>query len=106
MKVENIRLCTKNSPVPSTPEERKEWNLLQKEIKKLAKQLGFGYKQNEEYQKLKARRDEISLAILDRLGLKVKPHLDFLDGGYHMIVGKSRRKGYSYKDGAICKDQK
>lgn len=35
-------------------------------------------------------------------------HLDvnipeaFLDGGHHMIVGKSRRKGYSYKNAAIA----
>lgn len=41
-------------------------------------------------------------AKLKKLGLKVIPHPDYLDGGYHMIVGKSRRKGYSYKDGAIC----
>lgn len=26
----------------------------------------------------------------------------YLDGGYHMIVGKSRRKGYSFKNAAIC----
>lgn len=40
--------------------------------------------------------------VLSRLGLRVKPHPDFLDGGNHMIVGKSRRKGYSYKNGQIC----
>lgn len=31
----------------------------------------------------------------------VIPH-NFLDGGHHMIVGKSRRKGYSYKNAAIA----
>lgn len=40
--------------------------------------------------------------ILNKLKLRVVPHPDCLDGGYHMIVGKSRRKGYSFKDGAIC----
>lgn len=40
---------------------------------------------------------------LDELNLNM---LEFdptcLKGGYHMIVGKSRRKGYSYKNAAIC----
>lgn len=39
---------------------------------------------------------------VESLKLKVKPHPDYLGGGYHMIVGKSRRKGYSYKNAAIC----
>lgn len=42
--------------------------------------------------------------ILKRLGLRVVPHPDFLDGGYHMIIGKSRRKGYSFKNADICKN--
>jgi hypothetical protein len=40
--------------------------------------------------------------VLRRLNLKVIPHPDFLDGGNHIIIGKSRRKGYSYKNAAIC----
>lgn len=44
------------------------------------------------------------LAKVDGLRMKVKPHADYLDGGHHMIVGKSRRKGYSYKNGDICKN--
>lgn len=95
-------LFTKNTQVPSTPEEKKKWNALQKQIRILKKELKGNTKNNKEYQELKKKRDKISQAVLDRLGLKVKPHLDYLDGGYHMIVGKSRRKGYSYKDGAIC----
>jgi hypothetical protein len=39
---------------------------------------------------------------LNSLQLSLQPHHDFLDGGYNMIVGKARRKGYSYKNGAIC----
>ena len=101
LEIARYGLCTKNSQVPSTPEERKEWNHLNKELKKIKKS-NYNYKKDETYKKLKKQRDTISNNILNRLGLRVKPHLDYLDGGYHMIVGKSRRKGYSYKDGAIC----
>ena len=95
-------LFTKNTQVPSTPEERKEWNALQKQLRILKKELKNNTKGNKEYEDLQKKRDHISKRVLHRLGLRVKPHLDYLDGGYHMIVGKSRRKGYSYKDGAIC----
>lgn len=37
-----------------------------------------------------------------KLNMRVKPHPDYLYGGNHMIVGKSRRKGYSFKNAAIC----
>ena len=36
------------------------------------------------------------------LGLVVSIDPKYLTGGYHMIVGKARRKGYSYKNSAIC----
>lgn len=42
------------------------------------------------------------VTIVDDLRMRVKPHPDYLDGGHHMIVGKSRRKGYSFKNGNIC----
>lgn len=45
---------------------------------------------------------KLQLIELDKLKLTVKPHPDHLDGGHNMIVGKARRKGYSYKNGAIC----
>ncbi len=95
-------LCTNKSQVPSTPAERAEWIALNKKLKLLKKKDRNRYRDNSDYIHIKGLRDTISLAILDRLGLMVKPHLDYLDGGYHMIVGKSRRKGYSYKNGAIC----
>lgn len=95
-------LFTKNTQAPSTLEEKKEWNALQKQLRILKKELKNSTKGNKEYEDLKKKRDHISKRVLYRLGLRVKPHLDYLDGGYHMIVGKSRRKGYSYKDGAIC----
>lgn len=39
--------------------------------------------------------------IIDRLKLDVKIPKDCLDGGFNLIVGKSRRKGYSYKNASI-----
>ena len=35
-----------------------------------------------------------------QLGVKIEPK--YLNGGYNLIVGKSRRKGYSYKNAAIA----
>lgn len=81
------------SQAPSTLEERKLWNELNDSLNGL---------QGEEYDIVKAKRDELSLKVLDRLKLNVKPHLDYLDGGYHFITAKSRRKGYSYKNASIC----
>lgn len=95
-------LFTKYSQAPSTTEEKVAYNRYQKDLKKLKKEHKTDYKTNEDYINIKNRRDELSQTVLDRLGLRVKPHLDYVNGGYHMIVGKSRRKGYSYKDGAIC----
>ena len=60
------------------------------------------YEVNPNYISYKEKRDAVSIKILKRLGLKVRIHLDYLNGGFHMIVGKARRKGYSFKDGAIC----
>ncbi len=95
-------LCTKNSQVTSTPQERVTWIALNKKLKAIKKKDRNRYRNNEEYIKIKEERDTISLAVLKRVSLMMSPHLDYLDGGYHMIVGKSRRKGYSYKNGAIC----
>ena len=39
--------------------------------------------------------------LLDSLYMNNKISIDYLDGGLNMIVGKSRRKGYSYKNAAI-----
>jgi len=44
------------------------------------------------------------IKVVEELCLNVKPHPDYLEGGNHMIVGKSRRKGYSYKNADICKN--
>ena len=39
---------------------------------------------------------------LEKLQLSITIEPDYLSGGWHVIVGKARRKGYSYKNGAIC----
>lgn len=95
-------LFRKNTQVPNTTEERKQYYNYQKQLKELKSKLDDNYKSSNEYINIKKKRDDLSLKVLKRLGLRVQPHLDYLDGGYHMIVGKSRRKGYSYKNGAIC----
>ncbi len=100
-------LFTKSSLVASTEEEKAIYRSCQKQLRLIKNEYLDGNKEgrfddDEEYIRIKAERDEVSLKVLDRLGLKVRPHLDYVNGGYHMIVGKSRRKGYSYKDGAIC----
>lgn len=38
----------------------------------------------------------------EKLMLSVKIKEEFMGGGYHMIVGKARRKGYSFKNGWKC----
>lgn len=47
-------------------------------------------------------REGISLEDFKALNLEYKIEPQFLTGARHMIVGKSRRKGYSFKNSAIC----
>lgn len=51
--------------------------------------------------KLSEERANFLLQLYGKLQLEVSTSPDFLDGGYHILVGKSRRKGYSYKNAAI-----
>lgn len=95
-------LFNPDSQVPSTEKERSDYTELQKKIAAFTREYGKGYEESPEYIALKEKRDKISQKVLDRLQLKVKPHLDWVDGGHHFIVGKARRKGYSYKNGSIC----
>lgn len=95
-------LYNPNSIVPSTEDERVKFRKFQDRLDQLEKEHGEKAKKEGEFIEIKKARDRISQGILDRLNLRIKPHLDHLDGGHHMIVGKSRRKGYSFKDGAIC----
>lgn len=92
-------LFNTSSQVATSDKEKKQYKELSFLLKELVK---ADKKDTDEYIKIKAQRDELCLKVLNRIGLRVKPHLDYLDGGNHMIVGKSRRKGYSYKNGSIC----
>lgn len=40
--------------------------------------------------------------LFEGLQLEVKIKVDYLSGGFNLIVGKSRRKGYSYKAAAVA----
>lgn len=84
-------LFTSKTLVPSTEEEKKEYRKYQKQIRELKKELGIkDYKKSSQYKEIKEKRDKVSQKVLDRLGLRVKPHLDYVNGGYHMIVGKEQ----------------
>ena len=48
-----------------------------------------------------AQATELKKLFTD-LHLEVKIKVDFLKGGYNLIVGKSRRKGYSYKSASVA----
>ena len=95
-------LYSLESQVMSTQAEKDLYHSLDEELENLVSEIGEKVVTSQKYQDIKTQRDQVSIGILKRLGLKVRIHLDYLNGGYHMIVGKSRRKGYSYKDGAIC----
>lgn len=40
--------------------------------------------------------------LFESLQLEVRIEVDFLRGGFNLIVGKSRRKGYSYKNASVA----
>lgn len=42
--------------------------------------------------------------LYDSLGLMCTITPDFMTGGFNLIVGKARRKGYSFKNAAICEN--
>lgn len=46
-------------------------------------------------------RQEQLRILYDSLGLEVKVKKHALEGGFNLIVGKSRRKGYSYKNASL-----
>lgn len=47
-------------------------------------------------------RYPILMQHFKKLGIKIQPLMDQLDGGRDMIIGKSRRKGFSYKNASIA----
>ena len=50
----------------------------------------------------KEKQDEAVIKAVENLKLHVRIHPEYLRGGYGVIVGKARRKGYSFKNAAIC----
>jgi len=95
-------LFTEDSLVITSEEERNTYYEYQSKIEDIIDELGADYEKHENYELYLVKRNEVSIKVLNRLKLKCQPHLDWVDGGHHFIVGKSRRKGYSYKNGAIC----
>lgn len=93
---------SEESQVPTTKEEREIWWNIDEQLNTLKDHLGKAASNNEDYQNLIKKRNALSSEVLAKLKLKVRIHPDHLNGGYHMIISKSRRKGYSYKNGAIC----
>ena len=47
-------------------------------------------------------RNGCSEEFLQNLQLDIRIRPEYLNGGRHLMVGKARRKGYSFKNGAIC----
>jgi len=47
-------------------------------------------------------RNGCTREYLDDLKLSIKISDEYLDGARHVVIGKSRRKGYSYKNGFVC----
>jgi hypothetical protein len=63
--------------------------------------------ENEEERQAFVELDDISQAtklkkLFESLKLEVKIEVNYLRGGFNLIVGKSRRKGYSYKAAAVA----
>lgn len=65
------------------------------------------YVEGEEEKKAVIQLDSIAEAfklkeLFESLHLEVKIETDFLRGGWNLIVGKSRRKGYSFKNASVA----
>ena len=83
------------SQVPTTEADNKKYDRLNVRYENIKD------KKSKEAVDIKKQINKMYKKALDKLNLRVKPHYDYLDGGHHLIVGKSRRKGYSYKNGAM-----
>lgn len=62
---------------------------------------------DEEKREATLKLDDIAQAfelkkLFESLHLEVKIEVDYLTGGFNLIVGKSRRKGYSFKNAAVA----
>jgi hypothetical protein len=66
---------------------------------------GFWDGDYEYFHLMEIARNGTTREHVNSLGLSTTVHDDWLDGGHHMIVGKARRKGFSYKNAAITCNQ-
>lgn len=95
-------LFTDEALAPSTPQEKiLYWQLEAERIQMLRTEENPDYspaliKRNSD------RRLALEEKVLDRLKLPYTIEVDWRDGGHHLLVGKARRKGYSYKNAALC----
>jgi len=59
--------------------------------------------EKEEILCLDDKQQAVSLKkLFDSLGLEVRVGVEYLKGGWNLIVGKSRRRGYTYKAAAVA----
>lgn len=93
-------LFTDFALAPSTLTERAAYNELEKERVKIL--LSMGETTDNRLRENSDKRLVLEEKVLDRLKLPYTIEIDWRDGGHHVIVGKARRKGYSFKNGAIC----
>lgn len=77
-------------------------------VREIAKEgLLEAYVDDEEVREATLAMDSLEQALelkrlFESLHLEVKIEVDYLSGGWNIIVGKSRRKGYSYKSAAVA----
>jgi len=102
-------LFTDEALAPSTKEQRAEYWRLEAERVRISNALEINDTTNFQYvdpdgvlKKNSDLRTILEEKVLKSLALPFTIEVDWRDGGHHIIIGKSRRKGYSYKNGAIC----
>lgn len=91
-------LFNRTSLAPSTQAEKDEFQTLNRAYKKFLDEPDdlFNLQENSD------KRITLEERVLDRLNLYYTIEIDWRDGGHHLVVGKARRKGYSYKNAALC----
>lgn len=93
-------LFNKQSLAPSTEVEKTLFKQLEIEHEILLRSQDWD--RDEKVKANSDRRLALEEAVLNRLKLQFKIEIDWRTGGHHVLVGKARRKGYSYKNAAIC----
>ena len=76
-------------------------------VREIAKEGVFSASDDDNAKEAVLQLDDVAQAVelkslFEGLNLEVKIKTDYLRGGFNIIVGKSRRKGYSYKSAAVA----